>query len=335
MTSFQPISSSSSATSLPQVESGAGLRHLPLPLFAVPMGLGGLAMAWREAVVVLGAPAFAGEALMALAALSFLFILGAHAVRLLGHPDALIADLRHPIRSAFAGALSIGLMIIAGGLLPYDAGLATLVWGMAVVIHLAIGVYIVRSLLVSPREVATLTPPLLIPLVGNILAPVIGAKLGFLTVSWMLFGLGGLLFVIVQPLILYRVATGPVLPSKMWPTLVILLAPPAVGSLALSLLTGGFGPGPLALYGYALLLVAVFLTLAPRFAVVPFAMSWWGYTFPTAAFAAASLKAAHAHPFWMMEPLLWGLLCGVTLLILTVLAATIRALLSGHLLQPE
>jgi len=40
--------------------SAASLAHLPLPPFAVPMGLGGLGLMWREADRVLGVPGLIG-----------------------------------------------------------------------------------------------------------------------------------------------------------------------------------------------------------------------------------------------------------------------------------
>ncbi len=311
------------------------LRHLPLPLFAVPMGLGGLALAWREAGSVIQAPAIAGEVLMATAAAAWVVIFLAHVLRAFRHHEALAADLMHPIRSAFAGAISIGLMIIAGGAIPYSVPIASALWLAGVALHLVIGVWIVRSLLLSPSDAATLTPPLLIPLVGNVLAPIFGPKLGFLTLSWMLFGLGALLWLMVQPLILQRLATGPALPAKMRPTLAILLAPPAVGSIALMALTNGVGPGPLGIYALAALVAAVLVTLWPVFRSAPFAMSWWGYTFPAAAFSIASLKVADHHPMSWHLPALWLLLLVVSAMILLVSLATLRALWSGHLLQPE
>lgn len=320
----------------PLVASGRGsLQHLPLPLFAVPMGLGGLALAWREAAATIGAPALVGEGLMALAAIAWLVILLAHALRATRHPAALAADLVHPIRSAFAGAVSIGLLILSGGAMAYSTQLAAAVWLAGVSLHLVVGVWIVRSLLLKPRDAATLTPPLLIPLVGNVLAPIFGAKLGFVTMSWMLFGLGAALWLLVQPLILLRLATGPQLPARMRPTLAILLAPPAVGSIALAALTGGFGPGPLAIYALAALIAVVLLTLVPVFRTAPFAMSWWGYTFPAAAFAIASLKAAHHAPMDWHAPALWLLLLLVSAVIAGVCLVTAKAAWSGHLLQPE
>ena len=90
------------------------LRHLPLALFAAPMGLCGLGLAWREAGHVFGVPAAVGEALLALAALVYAALLVLHLRRGLVHPGVLATDLRHPVRAAFAGAVSIGLMLNAG-----------------------------------------------------------------------------------------------------------------------------------------------------------------------------------------------------------------------------
>ncbi len=311
------------------------LAHLPLPLFAAPMGLGGLGLAWREAGRVLGAPTLIGEALLALTAVLWLAILALHALRAARHPEALAGDLRHPVRVAFAGAVTIGLMLVAGGLIPYAPDLAASIWLVAALGHLAIAAFTVRDLLTAPRDAAALTPPLLIPLVGNILAPVFGARLGFESLSWVLFGIGTLLWAILQPLLFGRLVTGPALPARLRPTLVILLAPPAVGSLALAQLTGGFGPAALAAFGLALFFALVLAAMAADFARMPFAMSWWGWTFPSAAFAAVAQGVAHAHPAPWQPPLLWALLLAASVILAVVAARTLRAAAAGHLLQPE
>ena len=311
------------------------LAHLPLPLFAAPMGIGGLGLAWRVAGHALGAPIVIGEALLLITGALWLIIVALHVIRAARHSGALAGDLRHPIRSAFAGAVSIGMMIIAAGLLPYAFGAAALVWAAAVLLHLSIAVWTVRGLMIAPREASALAPPLLIPLVGNILAPVVGAKLGLLPFSWMLFGLGALLWAMIQPLILARIVTGPALPERLRPTLAIMLAPPAVGAAALANLTGGFGVGPLAVFGLAAFVAVVLLTLTPMFARTPFAMSWWGWTFPSAAFAIALMLFTQAWPSGFAILLCWAALALSSAIITVVSAATLRAALVGHLLRPE
>lgn len=312
-----------------------GLAHLPLPLFAAPMGLGGLGLAWREAARTIGAPAIFGEALLALAGLVWLAVLALHLLRLARHPEALAVDLKHPIRSAFAGAVTIGAMIIAGALAPYAPGLAAPLWLTAVALHLSIGAWTVRGLLLAPREPSTLTPALLIPLVGNILAPVVGAKLGFTLLSWMLFGLGALLWAMVQPVLLWRLIVGPPLIERLRPMLAIFLAPPSVGALALAALTGDWGPGPVAVYGLAAFLAATLAAFLPAFLEMPFAMSWWGWTFPSAAFAAATLGMGHTFRSTGLDLVGWAALIAATAIVAFVSLATLRAALAGQLLRPE
>lgn len=311
------------------------LAHLPLALFSVPMGVGGLGLAWREAGRGLGAPALVGEGLLLAAGLLWVLLAGLHVSRLARHPAALVSDLRHPIRSAFAGAVTIGMMIIAGGLIPHARGAAETIWLVAVIGHVSIAAWTMRGLLRAPREAATLTPPLLIPLVGNVLAPIFGAKLGYEALSWMLFGLGTLLWAMLQPILLARLVTGPALPQRLHPTMVILLAPPAVGALALAALTGGWGPAPLSAFGLAVFIAVVMILMVGDFARVPFAMSWWGWTFPTAAFAVAAQSVASAHSAPWQTPLLWLVLIVATAIVAVVAGATLRAAAAGHLLRPE
>ena len=299
------------------------------------MGFGGIGLAWREAAGLIGAPSLIGEVFLVATLLLWLAIAVLHGIRAASHPEALSGDLKHPVRSAFAGAISIGLMLVAGGLIPYSPSLATVVWAIAVILHLVIGVWLLRGLLQAPRDAAALTPPLLIPLVGNVVAPIFGAKLGFPTLSWMLFGVGIVLWASVQPLLLGRIFNGPPLPERLRPTLVIFLAPPAVSSVALASLTGEFGPVALGLYGYAVFLVAIFLTMVRDFAKVPFAMSWWGWTFPTATFTVASFAAASHHPAAWHIPVLWAVLLAATAILAIVSFATLKAAAGGHLLKPE
>ncbi len=98
---------------------------------------------------------------------------------------------------------------------------------------------------------------------------------------------------------------------------------------------GGFGPGPLALFGLALLLALVLASMSGDFARLPFAMSWWGWTFPAAVFAVAAQGAARAWPGTWQAPVLWLFLPVASVIVAIVIAATSRAALRGHLFQPE
>ncbi|WP_372624230.1 SLAC1 anion channel family protein [Falsiroseomonas sp.] len=305
------------------------LEHLPLPLLAIPMGTGGVGLAWRQAHAALGVPAAISEALLALTVVVWVAIVALQCARLLRHPSAVLEETRHPVRVAFVAAPTIGLMIIAAFLHRHAPALAAAVWSVAVTVHLVVAMLLLRRVLAGRGDPAMIAPPLLIPLVGNVLAPVFGAPMGFLDASWMMFGVGMVLWLAVLPLLLYRLFAGPALPPPLRPSLVILVAPPAVGALAVVALTGQSGGPAMALAGVALLLAAVLLSLAGELARIPFGMAWWGTTFPTAAFAV--MLMVQGFPAWLC----WAALFFTTALTAGVLWRTLRAARAGMFYRPE
>jgi tellurite resistance protein len=307
----------------------ASLAHLPLPLLAAPMGLGGVGLAWRQAAISLGAPGAVGEAVLALTALVWLAVVGLQGLRALRHPDAFLAELRHPVRVAFAAAPTIGLLILSAAAWPHVPALGAATWGVAASLHLLVAMLILRRIVAGRGDPAMLAPPLLIPFVGNILAPAFGATMGFVDASWMMFGVGLVLWLAVLPLLLHRLLAGPPIPAPLKPTLAILVAPPAVGALAVMGLTGGGGGPSLALTGVALLFGAVLLSLAAEIARVPFSLAWWGTTFPAAAFAIMVMAQGFPAVLGWLALLLATGLTGWTAW------RTLLAARDGALLRPE
>ncbi|WP_237214811.1 SLAC1 family transporter [Falsiroseomonas oryziterrae] len=305
------------------------LEHLPLPLLAMPMGTGGVGLAWRQAHGALGAPGWIGEALLAFTALLWAGLVLVQALRLLRHPQAVAAELRHPVRVAFGAAPTIGLMIVAAFLFPHAPALGAALWSVAVAGHLLLAMMLLRRVLAGRGDGAMIAPPLLIPLVGNILAPAFGPRMGFPELSWMMFGIGLVLWLAMLPLLLHRLLAGPPLPLPLRPTLAILLAPPAVAALALEALTGHVDGVVLAFAGVALLVAAVLLSLAHEFARVPFGLPWWGVTFPSAAFAV--MLMAIGAPAWLG----WAALLGSTALTGWVAWRTLGAFRVGAFYRPE
>jgi tellurite resistance protein len=297
------------------------LAHLPLPLLAVPLGLGGLGLAWRQAGF-----AWVGEPLMALTGFAWVLILVLHAARALRHPEAALADWRNPVRCGFVGAASIGMMLTAAALLPHAPALARALLLPAVVLHLAIGLLLLARVLRGEGSPAMLVPPLMIPLVGNVLAPLFLVPLGLPMLGWMLFGVGMLLWLGLQPLLLGRLFEA-ALPPPMRPSLAILLAPSAVGALAVDAL-GGPAPAFLALYGLAAFTFALLLMVLRPMLRAGFSIGYWGFTFPLAAFTTATMKVAPGLVGW-------GMLGFATLAIGAIALATLRLAIQGALLRPH
>jgi tellurite resistance protein len=323
------------APEAPPAPPAPSLAHLPMPLFAVPMGLGGLGLLWRDAGFLLGPAAWLGELALLAATVVWGWLAWLHLRRALAHPEALRADLSDPVRLPFFGAPTIGLMIIGGFLGGYLPWLGAAVWLVAVSAHLAVAAWLYGRIVAGEANPAMLAPPLLIPMVGNILAPAIGGGFGFAGLSAVTFGVGAFLWLAVTPLLLNRMLAGPPLPPRLLPSLAILLAPPSVAAVSLATLTGGTGLASLALFGVALLTALALLAAVPRIAAAPFSPAFWGLSFPTAAFGIALSRQVQAAPGWAGALLLLLVLAGVTALILWLAWRTARAARAGAFLRPH
>ena len=282
----------------PAQRSQKSLAHLPIGLLAIPLGLGGLGLAWRHMAEAHPALRPVGEALMALTALVWAALVTLHAIRALAHPHAVREDWQHPFRASFIGAASIGMMLTAAALTPHLPGLARAVLLLAVILHLGIGLSLLARVMRGAGSPAMLAPPLMIPLVGNVLAPIFCAPLGLVPLGWMLFGIGMLLWLGLQPLLYARIFAGP-LPPPMRPSLAILIAPPAVGALAMDAL-GGPPQAVWALYGLAAFVFALVLMALRSMVAGGFGLGFWAFTFPLAAFSTITMKLGPGWTGWVM-----------------------------------
>lgn len=92
------------------------------------------------------------------------------------------------------------------------------------------------------------------------------------------------------------------MPGKMVPTLMILVAPPAVAFMAWLRLNGEVGPFGHFLLSAAYVFALIVATQAGRFRAIPFALSWWARSFPLAALTIASFGRASPDRGWPACP---------------------------------
>ena len=123
------------------------------------------------------------------------------------------------------------------------------------------------------------------------IATVSGA-LGFAAWGQLFFGAAALSWLALESVILHRLYTQEPLPAALRPSLGIMLAPPAVGTVAY-LAINRDGPPDLAahlLFGYALLQALLLLRLLPWIRQQPFAASYWAFSFGIAALPLGALR---------------------------------------------
>jgi tellurite resistance protein len=311
-----------------------GLRHLPLPLFASVMGLAGLALVWRAASAHWDSAMLVSDAVALLAAAVLLVLLVAYGLKCAKHPDAVLRELRHPVRINFLPAISISLILL--GILARDtsAQLSLVLWGGGAALHLLLTIIVVSVWWRGNRDLGALNPAWFIPAVGNVLVPVAAAPAGYPEIGWFFFTIGLFFWVILGTLVFYRLVFAAPLPPVMRPTLVIMLSPPAVAFLGWMALTGEAGIGGRILFYIGVLTFLLLTAQAPSLARAPFAPSWWAFTFPTAAFTLSLHRFADSTGILPSSTAV-PLVALASVIVLLVAGATLRALLDGRLLGPE
>lgn len=321
---------------LPAADAEPRLKHFPVSLFAVTMGLCGITLATQKLAHTIGGFGFAADALLALSMAVFCVIAAFYAAKAVRYPADVVAEWSHPVRISFFPAISISLILIGSALIGHSAQAATVLWGLGAALHLA-GTLSVVSAWIGHRsfDALFLNPAWFIPAVGNILVPVAGVRLGFPEISWFFFSVGIVFWIVLLTLVFNRLIFHNPLPARLMPTLVILIAPPALGLISYQQLAPGLDPFSRLLYYAAVLFFLVIVSQAPKLVRLPYALSWWAYSFPLAAFTIATLlygelTGSPAHRLAGFA--LYGLLVFV---VAVLVMTTLRAIARGEICRPE
>lgn len=290
----------------------------------------------------------------------------AYAVRWIGHRDAALTDLRHPVLGAMHATLPAGLLVLAvmtsvvGPSLFSDAAVTALIATFAIsgtVLALVFSVAFSFTLFVGETPVTAVNGGWFIPPVATIIIPVAlmplmphvsgGNASLLLALSYAAYGIGFLLFVFMMALLHARMVAHPLPPAALLPTFWVGLGPVGVGTLApLAMARAGqsiFGDAAgaiamssrvfaTALWGFGLWWLAITVALMVRYlrsGPVPFHLGWWAFTFPLGAFTTATLGLARAWDAGALE-VTGGILFAMLATFWAVVAArTLGAIRSG------
>jgi tellurite resistance protein len=311
------------------------LEYLPVGLFGSVMGLTGLSVAWRLAHARYGAPEWIALSVAVVAVISFVLILVGYAIKAVTAFGAVRGEFRHPIAGSLFGTVLISLLLMPIVLEPYAHRFAQLLWAVGAAGMMVFAWLIVSRWMSDRQQVAHATPAWIIPVVGLLDVPLALPGLGLPPVhGLMVFALAiGLFFAVpLFTLIFSRLLFEPPLPDALKPSLLILVAPFAVGFSTYTVTAGQTDLFAEALYMLMLFILAVLLgQLRYLPTCCPFRVSWWAVSFPLAACSIAALRFATAQPGFITDGIAVALLALATTVILVLFGRTLWGLARGEL----
>jgi len=297
-------------------------RHFPIPMFAVAMGLAGLSLLLKKAsgMGVIAWPVTFG--VLSFATVAYSLIVLCYGYKIIRYFSAVQQEWQNPIRISFFPVISITLLLLSGSFFDINRDVSYLLFCIGVSLQFILSMAIINSWINNPRyEVTHTTPAWFIPVVGNVVVPVVGVDHGMMSVSWLFFAWGVIFWGILLIIVFHRLLFHPPLPQKLLPTLFILLAPPSVSFLAYLKLSGGFND--------------MAVTQIKRMLAIQFSLVWWAYTFPLSAFTVSLLTM---HEITGQDLFFYAGYAGCYLSLGVVGGLTVRtliALISGKIMIPE
>ena len=311
------------------------LAYLPVGVFGAVMGLTGLSLAWRLAHQAFGAPAVVAQVIGIVALVTFAVLVVAYGVKAAAGFHTVRAEFAHPVVGNLFGTPLISLLLLPFLLADVSLALARLAWLLGAAGMTVFAWAIVMRWLSVRHTPAQVTPAWIVPVVGMLDLP-----LAVPVLRWdglhgvMVFGLAvGLFFALpLLAMVLQRLVTEDPLPAVLQPSLLILVAPFAVGFSAYVVTFGHVDA-----FAQGLVMVMLFLlpVLLGRLAHLPggepFRLAWWAGSFPLAAAAVASLRYASVAGSGVMDAIALVVLGVATLVIGMFGVQTVRGIVGGRL----
>lgn len=312
------------------------LRFFPVSFFATTMGLAGLAIAVLRAEKILGLPAGAGQSLTWFSAGMFLLLAIVYAAKLLRFREEVIKELSHPIKLSFFPTIAISLILLGIAFSSIKPSISWLLFAVGAPLQLAFTLFVLsRWIGQTTFELHHSNPSWFIPVVGNILVPIVGVEHGQLEISWFFFSVGLVFWLVFLAIIFNRVIFHHPLPEKLIPTLFILIAPPAAGFIAYVKLTGAVDNFARVLYYFSLFIVLLLVALGRQFYGIKFYLSWWAYSFPIAAVSIASMLMYSKTGISFFQGVSWLLLAVLAAIIAMLTVRTLQAVVRGEICVEE
>jgi len=259
------------------------LRYFPVTIFSIVMGLSGITIAFYRAFHLRWLPAWPYLSLLFFVTFLFFFFLFLYGLKMVRYPDEVKKEYHHRVKINFFSAISISFLLISIAWFGYMPFVSLTLWYAGVIGHTFLTFKTMTFWIRGDFELNNVNPAWFIPVVGNLIVPVIGADLvpAGLNVYFLFTGI--FFWIILFAIVLYRLIFHHQLAARFIPTMFILMAPPAVIFISYYRIFMNIDVFSLAMAVFSLFFAVLLLFLVKDFFSIEFYISWWAYTFPLSA----------------------------------------------------
>ncbi len=312
------------------------LKFFPVMMFAIVMGLSGLAIVFQKAHDIFGISGIYGNAFAMLDTVVFIIIGFIYIIKIFTYTDEVKKEFKHPVRINFFAAIAISFLLVAIVYHPINHTIAFYSFVIGTALQTFFTFYTISFWINRNLELNHSNPAWFIPIVGNVLVPVAGA--GMIDTNFLMyyFSVGMFLWVVLTSILINRIIFHHQLAGKFVPTLFIFIAPPAIGFIAYVKMFGGeLDVFAIMLYNLALFFTFLLFFMYKNFIGLKFFISWWAFTFPLAAVSIASMLAYKVTSIVLYKYFAFLFITVTTLVILIVAFRTIQNMLKGEICIDE
>ncbi|WP_440875165.1 TDT family transporter [Thalassotalea sp. PLHSN55] len=267
------------------------LAIAPTPMAGLALGISSLGLCWQYAFPNILWVQYLGAAVAAM----LLLILSA---KFIAHGQLLADDLRHPVVGSVTPTFAMALMVVSVSVHDFFSLFGEALWLVAIVLHLSfLTVFIYHR--AKDFQLSHMVPSWFIPPIGIIVAANTFPSLEYLALAKVILWFGIGCFLVMFPMMLYRIIFHGEIADPAKPTLAILAAPASL-SLA-GYLTVYNQPSPLVvalLLGIAVLMTGLIYLSFIKLLRLPFSPAYAAFTFPMVISALALFKVYQQFVAW-------------------------------------
>lgn len=153
-----------------------------------------------------------------------LIAIGLLVIKTIFHPKDVIAEIQHPFIGSFYPTIAMTLMVISTYIVQYSKPFAQVVWLLGLLLHIILDICFLIAR-IKDFKFEDLVPSWYVVTVGLGVGAVTGKPIGFITLSKFTFYYAFIWYLILLPLMLYRVFKIKNIPKSKETSLMIIGAP--------------------------------------------------------------------------------------------------------------